>query len=119
MLNIETARRLRLLQPAAQEAADFTAVKAVLSKMLEIIPVQAEPSNEGFDPMAVLLALPLLHNLLPGVKSVRIQKGDESVGSEWDAEIELEDGIRFGEGNCPAGAILCATIEILSATLPT
>jgi hypothetical protein len=114
-MNEETAQRLRTLQPAARAADGIAAVKEVITNLIEIVPVQNEPSAPSPDALALLAALPLLQGLLPEIRSIRVQKGDETVGFEWDAEIEIEDGIRFGEGNTAAGAVLCATIEILSS----
>jgi hypothetical protein len=117
-MNEETVRRLRTLQPAAKAANGFAAVTEVISDLIAIVPVQRQTPAPLPGPLTLLAALPLLQSLLPEIRSLRVQRGDESVGFEWDAEIELEDGIRFGEGNCAAGAILCATIEILSGQLP-
>ena len=117
--NKKIAQQLRTLQPAATAAANFAAVSKVISDLIEILPTQTKPSDPAPGPLGLLTALPFLQGLLPEIRSLRVQKGDELVGSEWDAEIELEDGIRFGQGNCAVGAILCATIEILSATEPT
>ena len=107
-------QRLRTLQPAARAATDFAEVSDVISNLMDMVPVQTGLPNPGSAPLAMLAALPLLQDLLPEVQGLRVRRGDESVDLEWEAEIELEDGIRFGEGNCAAGAILCATIEILS-----
>jgi hypothetical protein len=110
-MNKGIVRRLRILQPAARAATDLTAVREVISNLM--------PPNLGADPIALLAALPLLQGLLTELKSLRAQRGDESVDLRWEAEIKLDDGIRFGQGNCAAGAILCAIIEILSAMAPT
>jgi hypothetical protein len=119
-MNKRIAQRLRTLQPKARAAHDFAAVSEVISNLMDIVTSQTELPKPGSGPLEVLVAsLPLLQGLLPQVKSLRVQRGDESVNSEWDAEIELDDGIRFGEGNCAAGAILCATIEILSTMEPS
>jgi hypothetical protein len=114
-MNKKVVQRLRILQPAARAATDFAEVGEVISNLMDIVPVQTGLPNLGSAPFSVLAALPLLQGLLPEVRGLRVQRGDESVDLEWEAEIELKDGIRFGEGNCAAGAILCATIEILSA----
>lgn len=114
-MNNKVAERLRTLQPAARAATDFAEVSEVISDLMDIVPPQTGLPNPGSAPLSVLTTLPLLQALLPEVKGLRVQRGDKSVDLEWEAEIELEDGIRFGEGNCAAGAILCATIEILSA----
>jgi hypothetical protein len=116
-MNEETLQRLRTLQPAAKAANGFAAVSEVISNLIDIVPMQGKLTAPSPGPLTLLAALPLLQDLLPEIRSLRVQRGDESVGSEWDAEIELEDGIRFGEGNCAAGAILCATIEVLSGQL--
>jgi hypothetical protein len=115
MMNKKVVQRLRILQPAARAATDFAEVSEVISNLMDIVPAQTGLPNLGSAPLSLLAALPLLQGLLPEVRGFRVQRGDESVDLEWEAEIELEDGIRFGEGNCAAGAILCATIEILSA----
>ena len=112
-------QRLRTLQPAARAANGLAAVNEVISNLIEIVPTQSQPPVHSPGPLALLATLPLLQGLLPEIRSVRVQRGDDSVGFEWDAEIELEDGIRFGEGTSAAGAILCATIEILSGQLPS
>jgi len=114
MMNKKAVQRLRTLQPAARAAADFAAVSEVISSLVDIVPAQTRRPDSGSAPLAVLAVLPILQALLPEVKGLRVQRGDESVDLEWEAEIELDDGSRFGEGNCAAGAILCATIEILS-----
>jgi hypothetical protein len=111
----KVAQRLRTLQPAARAAIHFAEVSEVISSLMDIMPRRTGLPDLGSAPLSVLAALPLLQGLLPDVKGLRVQRGDESVDLEWEAEIELEDGIRFGEGNCAAGAILCATIEILTA----
>jgi hypothetical protein len=111
----EIVARLRTLQPAAKVANDLAAVSEIVSKLMDIVPLRSGVANPPSGPLTVLAALPLLERILPEIKGLRVQRGDESVSLEWDAEIELADGIRFGEGNSPAGAILCATIEILSA----
>lgn len=115
MMDNKLAQRLRILQPAARAATDFAEVNEVISNMMDIVPMQIGVPNLGSAPLSVLAALPLLQGLLPEFRGLRVQRGDESVDLEWEAEIELKDGVRFGEGNCAAGAILCATIEILSA----
>jgi hypothetical protein len=118
-MNSKLAQQLRALRSAAKEAANFAAVNEVISDLIQILPKQTVPSDVGSSPVAVLAALPFLQHVLPEIRSLRIQRGDESVNFGWDAEIELEDGTRFGEGNCAEGALLCATIEILSAIEPS
>jgi hypothetical protein len=115
MMNSKVVQQLRKLQPAARAATDFAEVSKVISSLMDIVPAPTGRPNPESAPFAVLAALPLLQGLLPEVKGLRVQRGDESVDLEWEAEIELEDSIRFGEGNSAAGAIICATIEILSA----
>jgi hypothetical protein len=113
------AERLRTLQPAARTATNYDAVSEVISNLADIFPLDPRPRNPRSGPFAVLAVLPLLQSLLPGLKSIRVESGDESVDFGWEAEIELEDGFRYGEGKCAAGAILCAAIEVLSAIEPS
>lgn len=114
-MNREVVQQLRILQPAARAATDFAEVGEVISSLMDIMPPLNGLPNQASAPLTLLAALPILQGLLPEVKGLRVQRGDQSVDLEWEAEIELEDGIRFGEGNSAAGAILCATIEVLSA----
>lgn len=118
-VNRDIVKRLRRLRTTAKVAADVAAVVKVISNLIDIVPSEPGLSAPHGGPLSVLVALPVLESLLPEIRTLRVQRGDESVGSEWDAEIELEDGIRLGEGNSATAAILCAIIEVFSGKYST